>query len=194
MRIVFIGPPGAGKGTQCRRLAEWLEVPHLSTGDMLRKTRSDSGLGRLVSSYIDAGQLAPDYLVLRILTRRLAEPDCAAGMIFDGFPRTVRQAELLDELLGADGERLDLVLELDARQDELVDRLLKRAEIEHRQDDNAEAIAARLELFNTQTSPLVEHYADRGLVKRIDGMRSPDEVFEQVRQAVLSTGSDRPSA
>lgn len=198
MRIVFIGPPGAGKGTQCRRLAEWLGVPHLSTGDMLRKTRGDSGLGRLVSSYIDTGQLAPDYLVLRILTRRLAQPDCAAGVIFDGFPRTVRQADLLDELLGAEGERLDLVLELDARQDELVDRLLKRAEIEHRQDDNAEAIAARLELFNTQTSPLIEHYAQRGLVKRIDGMRLPDEVFDQVRQAVLSRGptqrSDHPSA
>ena len=99
MRIVFIGPPGAGKGTQCKRLTEYLSIPHLSTGEMLRNTRHDSALGKLVASYIDAGRLAPDYLVMPIVTKCLAGPECAEGCVFDGFPRTLNQAQKLDEYL-----------------------------------------------------------------------------------------------
>ena len=101
MRIIFIGPPGAGKGTQCRRLTEYLSIPHLSTGEMLRQTRDASALGRQVASYIDRGRLAPDYLVMRIVTKRLAEDDCQQGVLFDGFPRTINQAQMLDEHFAA---------------------------------------------------------------------------------------------
>ncbi len=181
MRIVFIGPPGAGKGTQCKRLTQWLEIPHLSTGEMLRATRGDSALWRLVASYIDAGRLAPDYLVIRIVTKRLLDSDCRDGCLFDGFPRTINQAQMLDEHLLRSNDRLDLVLDLQVQQDELISRMLKRAQIEHRDDDTAETIAARLRVFYTQTAPLLDYYKGHGIVRRIDGMQSPEDVFSQIQ-------------
>ena len=184
MRIVFIGPPGAGKGTQCKRLTQWLEIPHLSTGEMLRATRGDSALGRLVASYIDAGRLAPDYLVIRIVTKRLLDADCRNGCLFDGFPRTMNQAQMLDEHLLLSKDRLDLVLDLQVQQDELISRLLKRAQIEHRDDDTAETISARLRVFYTQTAPLLDYYKGHGIVRRIDGMQSPENVFSQIQDYV----------
>ena len=186
MRIVFIGPPGAGKGTQCKRLIEYLKIPHLSTGEMLRQTRGGSALGRLVASYIDAGRLAPDYLVMRIVIKRLAAADCQSGCLFDGFPRTLNQAQLLDEYLENRGCRLDWVLDLAVEQEELVSRLLKRAKVEHRADDTVETISARLRVFHNQTAPLLDYYRERGIVQRIDGMKTPDEVFAQIRQCVDS--------
>ncbi|MGI9470623.1 MAG: adenylate kinase [Rubripirellula sp.] len=184
MRIVFIGPPGAGKGTQCKRLASHLEIPHLSTGEMLRDTPRGSELAELVSSYIDAGQLAPDELVMPIVIDRLADEDCAQGCLFDGFPRTVNQAEMLDRFLGERDDQLNLVLHLDVNVDELVGRLLKRAEVENRVDDTKETIAARLAVFREQTAPVLDYYAREGRVEKIDGMRSPDDVFSQIVQAV----------
>jgi adenylate kinase len=181
MRIVFIGPPGAGKGTQCKRLTQWLGIPHLSTGEMLRATRGDSALGRLVASYIDSGRLAPDYLVVRILTKRLLDPDCRSGCLFDGFPRTINQAQMLDEYLAVSKERLDLVLDLQVKQDELISRMVKRAEIEHREDDTAETITARLRVFYTQTAPLLDYYQGHGIVRPVDGMRLPEDVFNQIQ-------------
>lgn len=181
MRIVLIGPPGAGKGTQCKRLSERLRIPHLSTGEMLRRTRDDPDLGRVVAGLIDGGSLAPDDLVLEIVLKRLSERDCADGVIFDGFPRTLVQAQKLDEYLESKDQRLDLVLNLQVDKQELIRRLLKRAETENRCDDTAETIEARLRVFCTQTAPLLDYYQSQGLVEPIDGMRPPDQVFEQIR-------------
>lgn len=185
MRIVFIGPPGAGKGTQCKRLTELLAIPHLSTGDMLRATlQQQSALGQQIASYINHGMLAPDYLVMRIAKKRLLESDCKRGCLFDGFPRTIPQAQLLDEFLQSLGSQLDLVLNLKCQQEELVKRMLKRAMIEFRADDTAETIASRLKVFRTMTAPLLEYYRHRGVLCDVDGMQSPEEVFEQIRDFV----------
>lgn len=187
MRIVFIGPPGAGKGTQCKRLTEFLAIPHLSTGDMLRKTKSqDSALGRLVASYLDSGRLAPDYLVMRIVTKRLKDPDCQSGCLFDGFPRTLVQAQLLDEHLSEQEDQVDLVLELEVEREELVSRMLNRAKLENRSDDTAETINARLRVFYNQTAPLLDYYRDQGKLATVDGMQNPDQVFADVREQVMS--------
>lgn len=185
MRIVFFGPPGAGKGTQCKRLVGLLGIPQLSTGEMLREVmRQDSALARWIAMHLDAGQLAPDHLVMRIVAQRLAQADCRAGCLFDGFPRTMVQAQLLDEYFASRDSMLDLVLDLQVAREELVKRLLKRAELEGRSDDNNETIKARLVVFETQTAPLLDYYQQRGLVATIDGMQSPDEVFKEIRSVV----------
>lgn len=191
MRIVIIGPPGSGKGTQCRHLAEWLRVPHLSTGEMLRVARGPDELGTLVAQAIDAGNFAPDAVVVQVLGNRLSRDDCRAGYILDGFPRNLQQAALLDERLIAEGSRLDLVLVIDADPQELTERLLKRAKIEGREDDHAEAIEARLEWFRRETAPLIGHYRLRGLARTVDGMGTPEEVFAQIRQAVTGVVGSR---
>lgn len=180
MRIVFIGPPGAGKGTQCRRLSTHFAIPHLSTGEMLRKASRDTPVGRVVAAYIDNGQLAPDALVMRIVRKRLQGDDCRQGCLFDGFPRTIIQAELLDSHLAAMQQRVDVVLELQVAEAELVDRLLARAEVEGREDDTAETIQRRLQVFHSQTAPVLDYYSGRGLIEQIDGHRPPDEVFDEI--------------
>jgi adenylate kinase len=171
---------------------EFLGIPHLSTGEMLRQVKKqDTALGRWIASYLDAGQLAPDHLVMRIVAHRLSKADCKEGCLFDGFPRNVSQAELLNDHLRSVGTQLDLVLDLAVVEEELIDRLLRRAKIESRMDDNYETIKARLKVFYTQTSPLLEYYRNLGLLVQVDGMQGPDQVFGQIKQAVLNRMSER---
>ena len=180
MWIILIGPPGAGKGTQCRRLAEYLRIPHLSTGEMLRAARGSECVGPALQSRIGAGQLAPDELVMRMVRNRMQSAEYQNGCLFDGFPRTLVQARLLDEHLCASQQHVNLVLDLKVPQEELVQRMLARAKIEARVDDTCETIQARFQVFETQTAPLLEYYGQQGIVEQVDGLRSPDEVFSDI--------------
>jgi adenylate kinase len=181
MRLVFIGPPGVGKGTQAERLVKHLAVTHLSTGDMLRQARQDkTDLGLKAESYMAAGQLVPDDLILELVGHRLEAADCRAGYLLDGFPRTVPQAEALDKILVARGTPLDVVLELTASTDELARRLASRG----RADDQPEVIRQRLEAYERQTAPLVDYYRRQGLLHSIHGEGTPEAVFDRIRAAV----------
>jgi len=181
MRIIFIGPPGAGKGTQAERLLEYLKVPHLSTGDMLREAvarKTPEGLS--AQEYMNRGDLVPDSVILSLVGRRLSEPDCAAGCLLDGFPRTVAQAESLGELLAASNQPLDGVMELRVDEEDLIQRLAQRG----RADDQPDVIRQRLVAYHKQTEPLLSFYRHLGLLHSIDGAGSPDQVFARI-QAVL---------
>lgn len=181
MRIVFLGPPGAGKGTQSVRLAEQLGIAHLSTGEMLRAARVHrTDLGLLVADYLDNGQLVPDQVVLDIVAERLDDDDCQPGVIFDGFPRTLAQAESLDQLLAKRKTPLDAVIELVIDQGELLKRLMKRG----RGDDNMATIQQRLQSYENQTAPLVKYYSDRKLLRSIDASGTTDDVFKSLVDAV----------
>ncbi|MEX2174854.1 MAG: adenylate kinase [Pirellulaceae bacterium] len=185
MLIVFIGPPGAGKGTQSKRLLAYLGIPHLSTGELLREAKShNTSLGRLAAQYMDHGSLVPDPLVLQMVGDRLNRPEYTRGCMFDGFPRTLQQARSLDESLAQRGTPLSLALELRADENELIGRMLKRATDEKRVDDNPQTIMQRMDVYKKQTAPLLEYYQKRGLLVAIDAMGSPDEVFERIRRAV----------
>jgi adenylate kinase len=191
MLVVFIGPPGAGKGTQAKRLAAHLRVPHLSTGDMLREAvEAGTDLGKQAVRYMNEGQLAPDALVVQIIGQRLEQPDCRRGSLFDGFPRTVEQAKSLDERLAQSGRSLDIVLELKVDDQELIQRLLRRAQesAKPRTDDTPEAIPKRLQVYHSQTAPVLDFYRRRSLLCEIDGHGTPDQVFTRIRAAVDQIG------
>lgn len=181
MRIVFIGPPGAGKGTQSLRIASRLGVTHLSTGDVLREARAnDTPVGRQAAEYLDSGQLVPDELVVELVNERLSQDDCQKGYLFDGFPRTQPQAEALDKLLAKRSSQLDAAIEFVIPQEELLTRLSKRGRV----DDSEETIRQRLELYSELTVPLAEYYEERSILRRIDAVGSPDEVFDRLLQAL----------
>lgn len=182
MLIVFIGPPGAGKGTQSKLLLSYLGIPHLSTGELLREAKQqDSQVGRLAAQYMDHGRLVPDPLVLAMVGEKLERPQFQKGCLFDGFPRTLQQARSLDESLIARGTPLDLVLELKADENELITRMLKRAAAEKRIDDNPETIAQRMNVYKKQTAPLLDYYRQQGKLATIDAMGTADEVFSRIK-------------
>jgi adenylate kinase len=181
MRIVFLGPPGAGKGTQAKRLKDYLHICHLSTGEMLRGAdEAGSKLGREAASHMNAGKLVPDEVVVGIVSDRISEKDCALGCLFDGFPRTVPQAEALDRMLNDRGMPLQLVLALDVSEPQLVDRLLARG----RPDDDRETIRERFRQYHQWAEPLLDYYRRKGILRQIDASGTPDEVFTKVRSAV----------
>ncbi len=177
MRIVFIGPPGAGKGTQAEKIIERYGVAHLSTGDMLRAARdAKTEVGLKADEYMSRGELVPDDIIVAIIRDRLNEPDCEKGYLLDGFPRTIAQAEALDAMLKERGTPLDVVLELQVPEEELFKRLARRG----RADDKPEVIKQRLVAYRTQTAPLLDYYQKAGLLKSIDGLGTVDEIFERI--------------
>jgi adenylate kinase len=177
MRIIFIGPPGAGKGTQAERIVGTYRLAHLSTGDMLRAARdAKTEIGRKAEQYMSRGQLVPDDVIVAIIARRLEEPDCRTGYLLDGFPRTIAQAEALDAMLDRKGTPLDAVLELDVPEEELYRRLAGRG----RTDDKPEVVSQRLVAYRQQTAPLLDYYAKRGLLKKIHGLGSVEEIFARI--------------
>lgn len=177
MRLILLGPPGAGKGTQAARIAERYGIPHVSTGNILRaNVQGGTDLGREAQAYMDRGDLVPDSLVNRMLFDRLDAEDARQGFLLDGFPRNPDQAKELDRYLEERGQSLDGVLRFEAPASELMERILGRARAEGRSDDTEEVVRNRLEIYRTQTAPLEALYADRGLVYQVDAVGEIDEV------------------
>lgn len=188
-RLIIVGPPGAGKGTQAGRIAEGFGVPAVSTGDIFRKNVSEgTPLGVQAKAIMDAGDYVPDELTNELVKSRLAEPDAEQGFLLDGYPRTVGQVAYLDGLLAEQGTGIDAVVQLVADQDALVERLLKRAEDQGRSDDNEETIRRRQEVYTEQTAPIVAAYAERGLVVDVDGLGGVDEVGDRIQAALTARG------
>jgi adenylate kinase len=187
MRIVFIGPPGSGKGTQAQRLEQNCGIVHLSTGDMLRDSvQAGTPLGLEAARYMQAGKLVPDDVVVGIVAERLDKSDCQPGCLFDGFPRTVPQAETLDKLLAKRGTKIDLVLELQVDPVHLVERLLSRG----RTDDQMETIGERFREYDLLTEPLLEYYRQKAILRPIDGDSPPEVVFKRI-QSILANDPAR---
>jgi adenylate kinase len=185
MRVVFMGPPGAGKGTQAVILAGSLGVPHVSTGDLFRaNVGGGTPLGLEAKKYMDAGEYVPDSVTNGMVRDRIGQADCVSGFLLDGYPRTVDQVGELDAMLAAQGHALDHVLELTVDTDEVVTRLLERARVSGRSDDTEEVIRRRLEVYAEQTAPLTEVYGSRGLLIRVDGMGEIDEVSARIAAAL----------
>ena len=181
MRMVFIGPPGAGKGTQAERLVKKYKMAHLSTGDMLRAARdAKTEVGLKAEQYMSTGALVPDDIIVAIIAERLQSADCREGYLLDGFPRTIAQAEALGKMLTAKGTPLDVVLELQVPEEELFRRLAGRG----RADDNPEVIRQRLVAYRKQTEPLLDYYRKQGLLKSINGVGTVDEIFERAGLAL----------
>jgi len=217
VRLVMLGPPGAGKGTQARMLEERLGAPHIASGNLLRETvRKHSALGKKARTFMDRGSLVPDELVLKLIEERLDKPDAQAGFILDGFPRTVAQAEALRKMLSGRGRLLDKVIALIVPDDEIVKRISGRrtcrncgamyhaifdpprnvnlcnacnSELYLREDDAEDTVRMRLEVYAAETSPLLEHYDRQGLLARVDGVGRSDEVNARIIGALGASGS-----
>ena len=185
LNIVIFGAPGSGKGTQSERIVEKYGINHISTGDVLRaEIKNGTELGKTAKSYIDQGQLIPDALMVDILASVFDSFEDSKGVIFDGFPRTIPQAEALKVMLKERGQDISVMLDLDVPEDELMTRLIKRGKDSERADDNEETIKKRLVVYNTQTSPLKEFYKGEGKYQHINGLGSMDGIFEEICKAV----------
>lgn len=185
MNFILLGPPGAGKGTQAKRLEDKLGIVQLSTGDMLRAAiASGSEIGQKAKSIIDSGGLVSDDIMVQMISERIDQPDCENGFILDGFPRTVAQAEALDVMLAEKGLKIDHVIELKVDEGILFDRIRTRIaetpEAERRSDDTEETLKKRLDVFKEQTAPIIPYYADKGALKSVDGMAAIDQVTAQI--------------
>jgi adenylate kinase len=185
MRLVLLGAPGSGKGTQAARLREHLQVPHITTGGLLRAA-VDAGtpLGKVVGPIMAAGNLVSDDLMLGLLEERFAQPDTRNGFILDGYPRNLAQAAALDGLLERLRQPMDLAVQLEVSNDLLVDRLAGRAKAEGRADDNPDAVRNRLNVYDEQTAPVIDHYRNQGKLAHLDGVGSLDEVFTRILEAI----------
>ena len=193
MNIILFGPPAAGKGTQAKRLVESRGLLQLSTGDMLRAARkSGTELGKKVAGIMDRGDLVSDEIVIALIEEQLDLNPDAAGFIFDGFPRTVLQAEALDVVLSSRGKTLDGVIRLCVDDEALMNRITKRFEEEGRKDDNPESFKVRLNNYNIQTAPLLPYYSAQGKLTEIDGMASPDAVSASIAQVLDKNGNGNP--
>jgi adenylate kinase len=183
-RIVLLGPPGAGKGTQALKIAAFLKIPHISTGEMMRaEVAQKTALGGKVQEFLDTGALVPDNIIIDIIRSRLSKPDCLSGYLLDGFPRTLEQAKQLDVLLESINAKLSSVLDLIVPESVLIDRIKKRGEAgSGRSDDTAEKATKRLQVYWKDTAPVSMYYKETGRVKEIDGLGTIDEVYERIKR------------
>jgi adenylate kinase len=185
VNLLVLGPQGAGKGTQAKRISEEFGIPHVSTGDMFRAAvEAGTELGLRVKPLTDAGKLVPDELTIAMIRERLSEDDAREGFVLDGFPRNLAQAEALDEMLGAIGRGLDAILFFDVTDSVGMQRALSRAEIENRVDDTEEVIARRLATYHSETEPIIEHYRTTGKLVLIHAGRTIDEVWSEISNAL----------
>lgn len=183
--VILIGPPGAGKGTQAKLLEQSTGLPQVSTGDLFRyNLKHETELGKLARTYMDKGELVPDSVTIAMVEARLAQPDAAEGAILDGFPRTIAQAEALDELLAQLGGEITSVPHIVVDREELVQRLLKRAQIEGRVDDSEDTIRTRMRVYQEQTKPLLDFYSRRGLVVEVNGQQNIEAVQHDLQRAI----------
>ncbi|GAC1650285.1 MAG: adenylate kinase [Candidatus Dormibacteraceae bacterium] len=188
---IIFGPPGSGKGTQAARIEKELHLAHLSTGQILRhEVKRGTDVGKEVARSMSAGDLVPDNLVVSIVRQRLSVPDTSAGVLLDGFPRTVEQARALDEMLAEEEKDVDFVIALEVPEKELVERILRRAAVQLRADDTREAIAERMHEYHKLTEAVLDHYHARGVrVDVVDGTGDPDTVFERIRRDIGKSSS-----
>jgi adenylate kinase len=188
--LVFLGPPGVGKGTQAVKLADELKVPHISTGDIFRDhLKRETELGLQIKEIMNSGGLVPDSLVVSLMQDRLSQEDCAKGCILDGFPRTIPQARALDEALEQTGDKVAGALYFDAPRQVVIDRIAGRAAKEGRSDDTPETVKNRLEEYDAQTGPLVPYYREQGKLSEFDAQGGVDEIFERVRAEAKRLGT-----
>jgi adenylate kinase len=183
--ILILGAPGSGKGTQGSILADRLGLPKITTGDLIRQAmKAGSPLGLEFKKYYDEGKLVPDSIILGMIKEQLDRPEAKTGAILDGFPRTAAQAELVDRTLAASGQRLNHILLLDVTEDELVQRMRARSQVEGRPDDTPEAIATRLQVYQRDTAPLIAHYAQRGIVHRVPGTGTVETIAGEIKRII----------
>ena len=179
--VILLGPPGAGKGTQASRIAERLGIPAISTGDIFRGNMAEgTEIGKQAQAYMDRGEFVPDSVTNTMVKARLAAPDAANGFLLDGYPRSVEQAHVLRDMLLDLGKSIDVVLEIQVDEDEVVERMLKRAQEQHRTDDTEPVMRHRLEVYHQQTEPVATYYVDQDLLEVVDGSGTIDEVTARI--------------